>query len=200
MFESMKNTMGGMFAKISPGMCRISMNGDIAIKTSTGYKTYDIKSGTLINCSDFVMDGMDEMFFCVPVTDVKVGDIILVKGTPRVIIEVTSTQLKVVNYENSTIETVLPERHIILGSTYFYSKIFSPFSSMVTNGKDGSDSMIKMMMMNEMFGGHKDGGNNMMQTVMMMNMMGAGANPFSSMFDGLFKPAVTEDKTVKEEE
>ena len=30
----------GMFGKVAAGMCRLSMNGGIAIKTSNGYKTY----------------------------------------------------------------------------------------------------------------------------------------------------------------
>ena len=35
----------GMFGKIAPGMCRLSMDGSIAIKTSGGYRTYSAKTG-----------------------------------------------------------------------------------------------------------------------------------------------------------
>ena len=42
---SMSNMMNGLFGKVANGMCRISMNGDIAIKTSQGYKTYDVEHG-----------------------------------------------------------------------------------------------------------------------------------------------------------
>lgn len=31
----------GMFGKVANGMCRLSMSGGIAVKTSNGYKTYD---------------------------------------------------------------------------------------------------------------------------------------------------------------
>lgn len=41
MFE---NVFNGMFGKIAPGMCRLSMSGGIAVKTNSGYKTYNIKS------------------------------------------------------------------------------------------------------------------------------------------------------------
>ena len=40
----------GMFGKIAPGMCRLSMNGGIAVKTDNGYKTYNFYgiSGNLV--------------------------------------------------------------------------------------------------------------------------------------------------------
>lgn len=33
----MNNFMNGMFGKIGSGMCKLSMNGNIAVKTSNGY-------------------------------------------------------------------------------------------------------------------------------------------------------------------
>ena len=36
----------GMFGKIASGMCRLSMTGGIAVKTSNGYKTYRPKCKT----------------------------------------------------------------------------------------------------------------------------------------------------------
>ena len=33
------NLFNGMFGKVAPGMCRVSMTGKIAIKTSSGYKS-----------------------------------------------------------------------------------------------------------------------------------------------------------------
>lgn len=43
----MTNVFNGMFGKIAPGMCRLSMNGGIAVKTSNGYKSYNVKNGRL---------------------------------------------------------------------------------------------------------------------------------------------------------
>ena len=55
MFDS-NNFMGKMFGRVGSGMVRMSMNGDMAIKTSNGYKTYDAESGALVNCDNFVFD------------------------------------------------------------------------------------------------------------------------------------------------
>lgn len=41
----MNNFMNGMFGKIGSGMCKLSMSGNIAVKTSNGYKSYNVKSG-----------------------------------------------------------------------------------------------------------------------------------------------------------
>lgn len=59
-------------------MCRLSMNGGIAVKTNGGYKTYNIKTGKLTNCSNFVFDIGEEFFFIIPTNKVEKGDIILV--------------------------------------------------------------------------------------------------------------------------
>lgn len=39
----MQGMFNGMFGKIQNGMCRLSYTGGIAVKTSNGYKTYDVK-------------------------------------------------------------------------------------------------------------------------------------------------------------
>lgn len=61
----MNNFMNGMFGKIGSGMCKLSMSGNIAVKTSNGYKSYNVKSGKLTNCGNFVFPGVDENFFFV---------------------------------------------------------------------------------------------------------------------------------------
>lgn len=48
----MNNFMNGMFGKIGSGMCKLSMSGNIAVKTSNGYKSYNVKSGKLTNCGN----------------------------------------------------------------------------------------------------------------------------------------------------
>ena len=54
------NMFNGMFKPVARGYCKISMDGQIAIKTTSGYKTFDPKTHKLINCSDFAFD-MDEI-------------------------------------------------------------------------------------------------------------------------------------------
>jgi GGDEF domain-containing protein len=63
MFENMQGTLNGMFGKIQPGMCRLTVNGNIAVKTNNGFKTYDVKSKKLTNVTNFCFNiGGDEMF------------------------------------------------------------------------------------------------------------------------------------------
>ena len=184
----MNNFLNGMFGKIGSGMCRLSMNGGIAVKTSSGYKSYNIKTGKLTNCSNFVFDIGEEFFFVIPTNKVEKGDIILVNGKPKCVIEADKTKITVINYEDSTIETILPERHVFMGNTYFYGKIVSMFGSDVIKGKKGSNNIFKYMMLSQMMKGNdnssigamNNGGLNSMLPLMMM-----GDN-MGNLFDGMF--------------
>lgn len=186
------NFMRDYFAKIAPGMCRITMKGNIAVKTDSGdYKYYNVKTGRLTNCSQFVFDIGKDFFFVVPTTKVNVGDIILVDDNgirkPRCVKEVKGDSITVINYNNSTIETILPERHIFMGNVFFYSKIVSMFGSKLA-GKKGLNSIFKYMMLSEMMKGSENGTNgsnnmfngNMLPMMMFMNGNGGG---FDELFD-----------------
>ena len=172
-----------MFGKTEPGKCRLTMNGGIAVQCSNGqYKTYNVKKGTLTNVTNFCFNIGDEMFFVIPTNKVEVGDIILVGGKPKCVIEATKKTIKVIDYENSEIREVVPERHIFMGSTYFYGKIVSMFGNAFKNGK-GMGNILKMMMLQQMMGG-KDGGNSGLGNMFAMSMMMGGKdNPFEGMFD-----------------
>ena len=179
----------GMFAKLGAGMCRLTMNGRIAVKTSGGYKSYNVKTGKLTNCSNFVFNIGDDLFFIIPTNKVDVGDIILVKGTPRCVIEVDKKTLKVMNYEDMTIDTLVPERHVFLGNTYFYGKVVSLMGTNASKGKNGMKQMMQFMMMNQMMSGNTSGGmnmngNNMLPMMLMMN--GGSGSLFDGMLDGIF--------------
>lgn len=184
MFENIQNSFSGLFGKIAPGMCRITMNGNIAVKCSKGYKTYNVKKGTLTNVTNFCFNMGDEMFFVIPTNKVQIGDIILVDGKPKCVIETNKKVISVIDYENSEIRQVLPERHIFMGNVYFYGKIVSMFGNMF--GKSGgAKNMIKMMMMSQIMGGNNGasyGGFNIGQMAAMSMFMG-GDNPFNDMFD-----------------
>lgn len=179
----------GMFGKLGAGMCRLTMNGRIAVKTSGGYKSYNVKTGKLTNCSNFVFNIGDDFFFIIPTNKVDVGDIILVKGTPRCVIEVDKKTLKVMNYEDMTIDTLVPERHVFMGNTYFYGKVVSLMGTNASKGKNGMKQMMQFMMMNQMMGGNTSGGmnmngNNMLPMMLMMN--GSSGSLFDGMLDGIF--------------
>lgn len=186
-----------MFGRIAPGMCRLSMSGGIAVKTTSGYKSYNVKKNRLTNCSNFVFDIGDDFFFLIPTNKVDVGDIILVNGTPRCVVTSDKNTITAINYENSVVETILPERHVFMGNTYFYGKIVSMFGS-GSNVKSAKGSMMKYYMMSQMFKGGSTSGAGMLDNsnpfgVMMMMNMFNGSNGFGDMFSGIFDEDVFGD-------
>ena len=185
MFENIQNSFNGLFGKIAPGMCRLTMDGDIAVKCSNGYKTYNVDKGTLTNVTNFCFNVGDETFFVIPTSKVVVGDIILVGGKPKCVTEVNKKVITVIDYENSEIRQVVPERHVFMGSTYFYGKIVSMFGTSLKSGK-GTENIMKMMMLSQMMGnsnGNGNNGNNFGQLMAMSMFMGKENNPFEGMFD-----------------
>lgn len=182
----MNNMFNGMFGKIAPGMCRVSMNGEIAIKTSNGYKTYNVETGTLTNCDNFAFDIGEDFFFIIPTNKVHKGDIILAGGKPRCVIVAAENEIKTFCYEDGTIGTIVPEHHMFMGKQYFYGKIVSMFGNMM-NEKGGMNNMMKYMMLSEMMKG-----NNTNSMMPMMFMMNGGFN-----FDGIFDMDGEEEKEDK---
>lgn len=193
------NFMNNMFGKLAPGMCRLSMNGGIAVKTSNGYKTYNTKTGRLTNCSNFVFDIGEDFFFLIPTNRVHKGDIILVSGKPKCVVDVKDNAITVINYEDSTIDTILPERHVFMGSAYFFGRIISMFGDSFKSGKkDGMNNIFKYMMMSEMMKGNS-GNSGGMGNLLPLMMMGNGG--FENMFDGMFDfDSVDIDDTADDEE
>jgi len=196
MFENIQNSLNGLFGKIAPGMCRLTMNGNIAIKCSDGYKAYNLKKGTLTNVSSFCFNLGDDMFFVIPTSKVKVGDIILVQGKPKCVTEISKKIITVIDYESSEVRQIVPERHIFMGSTYFFGKIVSMFGNAFSEGK-GLKSIMKMMMMSQLMGGNtsQQGFGQMMA----MSMFMGGDNPFSGLFDFDLEEE-NEEETEKSEE
>lgn len=181
----MNNMLNGMFGKVAPGMCRLSMNGGIAVKTSNGYKTYNMKTGRLTNCDSFVFNIGEEFFFVIPTNKAEPGDILLVAGKPKCVIEAEKNKLTVINYEDSTVETILPERHVFMGNTYFYGKIVSMFGGDLIKGKKGTNKIMQYMMLSEMMKGNSDNnsGNGMNAMLPLMMMGGNMGSIFEGMFD-----------------
>lgn len=183
MFENIQNQFNGLFGKVQSGMCRLTMNGNIAVKCSNGYKSYNVKKGTLTNVTNFCFNIGDEMFFVIPTNKVEVGDIILVAGKPKCVTAVDRKIITVIDYENSEVRQIVPERHVFMGSTYFYGKIVSMFGNSFKNGK-GLGNIMKMMMVSQMMGGNGNMQNNGFGQMMAMSMfMGGKDNPFDGMFD-----------------
>ena len=180
---------GGMFGPVPKGDCRLGMNGLIAVNVNTGgtpkYKTYDIKSGRLTNCSDFALE-MDGSFFVIPTMKVSPGDIILSDGGPCCVIEGGREAIRVFSYQRGTIEELVPEHHIFMGKSYCYGKIFSPLANMM-KGKGGMGNAVKMMMLSRLFsGGGKAEVGAGAAPMMLMMLAGGGKDLFQDMFDGAF--------------
>ena len=201
--NGMTNLFNGMFGKVAPGMCRISVNGDIAIKTGSGYKTYDVKTGTLTNCDNFVFDMGEEMFFIIPTNKVHIGDIILAGGKPRCVTGVNGNKIETLSFEDGQISTIVPEHHVFMGKQYFYGKIVSMFGNAV-KGKRGMGKMMKYMMLSEMmkgkgFGGEGAGWMQMIPVRALFN--GSDDFNFENMLDfGENEDDEAEDTTVEAEE
>lgn len=182
------NLFNGMFGKIEPGMCRLSMNGNIAVKTSNGYKSYNMKSGRLVNCDNFAFNIGEDFFFVIPTNKVSVGDIILVNRKPKCVKEVKKDSIVVINYEDNTIDTILPERHVFMGSQFFYGKIISLLGNNLFKKKNGINGIMKYMMMSEILKGNNGSssmfGGSGMNSMLPLMMMSGGK--MDGMFDGIF--------------
>ena len=190
MFDSSK-FFNGFFGKVQPGMCRLTMNGNIAIKCSNGYRTYNDKQHRLTNVTNFCFDMGSELFFVIPTMKVSEGDIILVEGKPKYVIAISKAYIEVVDYETSEIKKIVPERHVFMGSSYCYGKIVSMFGSNFKRGR-GLKKIMKMMMMSQIFGGQNGGSSdfgmgNIGQMMMMSSLFGGNSDMdfFNDMFDGL---------------
>lgn len=195
----MEGLFNGMFGKVGQGMVRLGLNGEMAVKTSNGYKTYNVESGSLTNVSQFCFDVGQEFFFVVPTTKAKTGDILLIDGHPKCVIENTGKTIKVMDYENSAIQEIVPEHHVFLGKTYFYRKIVSMFGSgNFLKGGKGMNKLMKLMMMKEMIGGKSENGGGMMEALMLSSLLGKDNDTdFSDMFDLDFDTDDEEEKIEK---
>lgn len=192
----MNNIFGEMFMKVQSGMCMLSPCG-IAVKTSAGYRSYNVKTGKLRNCDNLVFSFGDGMFFVIPTVKVKPGDIILNGGRPACVRKVSAGNIEVINYETSVVETILPERHVFMGNTYFYGKIVSLFGDGASIcGKGSVTRMMKFMMLGSLMGNGTGTGSgalapqggmgpqsNMGILLPLMLMKGDG---FDDLFGGLF--------------
>ena len=191
MFDSSK-FFNGFFGKVQPGMCRLTMNGNIAIKCSNDiYRTYNDKQQRLTNVTNFCFDMGSELFFVIPTMKVSEGDIILVEGKPKYVLAISKAYIEVVDYETSEIKKIVPERHVFMGSSYCYGKIVSMFGSNFKGGR-GLKKIMKMMMMSQIFGGQNGGSSdfgmgNIGQMMIMSSLFGGNSDMdfFNDMFDGL---------------
>ena len=183
------NLFDGICGKVAPGLCRLSMGGGIAVKTGNGYRTWDPERRRLVNCDHFVLDIGDDFFFVVPANRVKPGDLILSGGKPRCVTEVGKDSLTAVNYEDATVETLLPEHHLFMGNTYLYGKIVSLMGRNGVKGRKGAGRLMKYMMLSGMMKGREGGTAGLLPFL----LMGGKTDLMEELFDD------GEDETEEEE-
>lgn len=160
----------------------------VAMKQKDGsWVCYDVKKDSVTNVAEMVFD-MDDMFYQIPVNVVHPGDLILHKGEPVYVKEVSKGDSKkgsrifCYHIERNEEIIIYPEKSI-MGNFRFFTKVISIMSLMGISG-DGDMDFTKMNPMMFLFMG-QDSDNGMfggkMQDIMMMQMMGG---MFNSDFDG----------------
>lgn len=155
------NMFNGMFGKVDAGLCAMSMSGKIAIRTSNGtFKSYDVEKKRLTNVTNLCFDASD-FFFVMPTSKVQIGDVILVKDAdnkphPKCVIRFNDEDksIKCMDFETNEIREIVPERHVFMGSTYFYGKIVSLFGNAGFKGKGLMGKLLQLMVMKSFMGGN----------------------------------------------
>lgn len=155
------NMFNGMFGKVDAGLCAMSMSGKIAIRTSNGtFKSYDVEKKRLTNVTNLCFDASD-FFFVMPTSKVQIGDVILVKDAdnkphPKCVIRFNDEDksIKCMDFETNEIREIVPERHVFMGSTYFYGKIVSLFGNAGLKGKGLMGKLLQLMVMKSFMGGN----------------------------------------------
>ena len=105
-------------------------------------------------------------------------------------------RVEVMSYEDSSIKTVIPERHALLGRK-FYGKVVSLVGNGFMGGKGGFfKNMLKLKMMTAMMGGKSDSnglldGSNALPFMMMMN-----GGSMDGLFEGLCDGDEDDDESV----
>ncbi len=180
------NAMEGICGKVAPGMCRLGLNGGIAVRTSSGYRMWDMKNKRLINCDGFAVDAGEDFFFVLPTNRVRPGDIILSGGMPVCVLSSDGDTVTAVHFETAAVQTLVPERHLFMGNTYLFGRIVSLFGAGGAGGKKRAGRMMKYMMLSSMLRGKGDGNGNMLPLIL---MSGGG-----DWMDGLFEELNGDDE------
>ena len=165
------NMFDGICGKVAPGLCRLAMDGGIAVKTRAGYRSYDMEQKRMTNCDSFVMDVGEDFFFVLPTNKVKPGDIILAGGAPKCVLSANDDTITAINFDDATVETLLPEHHLFMGNTYLYGKIVSLFGKNGVKGKKGMGRMLKYMMLSGILKGREGGLGSLMPLMLLGGKM-----------------------------
>ena len=162
------------FGKVTSDAVRVSMYG-IAVKSVDGrYVSYDTKSHSVMDVDSVNMPSGDFLYkMPVAIKDVKAGDVVIHNRTPKFVVEVHDSTLKVVDVREGT------EKEIYLTKSpfgfNFATKVVSlmdmsgakadesnPFGNMLPFLMLGDGKSVDPMMIMLAFGGKMDMSNPMM--------------------------------------
>ena len=169
----------GICGKVAPGLCRLSISGGIAVKTRSGYRSYDAAARRLTNCDSFVLDIGEDFFFVIPTNRVRPGDIILADGRPKCVVAVGEGEITAINFEDATVETLLPEHHLFMGSTYLCGKIVSLLGKSGIQGGKGTKRILKYMALSGLLKGREGS----MSALLPMMLLGGKTEFMDDLFD-----------------
>lgn len=150
----------------------------IAVQNGATKRWMSFKGGESYDVSDFIMPGVNNMIFAMPVSikKIAVGDIILHNNIPMIVQKVSdeSNVISAIDVSNSEVKSIIPAKNPM--GFNFYTKLISMFgdSDIFGGGDDGDDifGSNPMMMMAMMGGFGNDNSDNPMGNMMQMMMMG----------------------------
>ena len=169
----------------------IAIDGNIAFNIDGTYKYFDKNNEEIVECEDFTLMQIGNMFMRALTTEIKVGDDIILYDTEDIeedtelfslshVLEVKGNKVKAIKYDDGTIVTNKSIPSMLFKNTKFYVKIMplmpglnvgnaenNPFMNMLKDGDENNmnQQMLMMMAMN-----NSEGNNNMLKTMMLMNM------------------------------
>ena len=185
------------FKQLDKDDAAIAIDGNIAFNINGTYKYFDKSTEEIVECQDFTLMQIGNMFMRALTTEIKAGDDIILYDKEDTelfslshVLEVKDNKVKVIRYDDGTIVTNKSIPSMLFKNTKFYVKIMplmpglnignaenNPFANMMKGGEDNSmNPMLMMMAMN-----NSEGENDMLKTMMLMNMMNGNSGTTGNM-------------------
>jgi len=155
--------LNGAFGPLAGGSCRVSLKGDVAVRTEKGYRAFDPATKKLVNVTDFCLD-FTQLFYIWPTKKLAVGDVVFFDGRFKCVTEVLEGSVKALDYANAIIEELVPEQRLFFGKKY-YGKVTNLLG---TKLKDSS-KLMKMSLMMQALGGSTAASGNTLLPLLMLN-------------------------------
>lgn len=203
--ELFGNVLDGKMGVLPSGLMALSYKGEIAVKTASGFVTYDADKKLFVNVQKLAFSMGPGAFFIVPVKKAKKGEIVTIKrGQNMQVYQVTEDyagegSAKLFNYFTGATEEITPERHVFMQKSYTFGKVVSIWNFIAGGDIKGSKGFSKLLKLNLLTGGKMNFGfgegtgiNNMLPLIMMgeggdirkLAIMSMLTDPKCNMFGG----------------